>query len=299
MKLAISGKMCSGKSTLKEFLKDKIDIICDTGNIGNPQVIEELSFGKPIKEMYNKFFPYNKNKDRDAYQSIGDAFRGIDNDVFTNYLVDKCSDDKIIIVDDLRFKNEYNILKKNGFICIRIIVDEDKQRSRFYNLYPEEDYEMTRTHKSEVDLDFETNFDYIVNQIKLNNLNDKIFIYDYLNDEQVVALYLNCLAVVVPTYVGRSSLPLLESFYFKKTIFYSKDILDPALEKFVNAFDLKNPHDLAHKISEFLDLRSSTAQEKIIKAYDYYSKFLNFKTRNEHVIAVLNDFKYLRKRWKN
>ena len=107
------------------------------------------------------------------------------------------------------------------------------------------------------------------------------------------------MAVVVPTYVGRSSLPLLESFYFKKTIFYSKDILDPALEKFVNAFDLKNPHDLAHKISEFLDLRSSRAQEKIIKAYDYYSEFLNFKTRNEHVIAVLNDFKYLRKRWKN
>jgi glycosyltransferase involved in cell wall biosynthesis len=143
------------------------------------------------------------------------------------------------------------------------------------------------------------NYDYIVNQIKLNNLNDKIFIYDYLDDDQVVALYLNCLAVVVPTYVGRSSLPLLESFYFKKTIFYSKDILDPALEKFVNAFDLKNPHDLAHKISEFLDLRSSRAQEKIIKAYDYYSEFLNFKTRNEHVIAVLNDFKYLRKRWKN
>ena len=44
-------------------------------------------------------------------QTIGDSFRSIDNDVFANYLVRQCSDNKIYIVDDLRFKNEYNILR--------------------------------------------------------------------------------------------------------------------------------------------------------------------------------------------
>ena len=61
-----------------------------------------------------------------------------------------------------------------------------------------------------------SNYNYIINQIKSKNLQDYIKIFDYLDDDNVISLYLNCLAVLVPTYVGRSSLPLIESFYFKK-----------------------------------------------------------------------------------
>ena len=80
-----------------------------------------------------------------------------------------------------------------------------------------------------------SNYNYIINQIKSKNLQDHIKVFDYLDDDNVISLYLNCLAVLVPTYVGRSSLPLIESFYFKKNIFfYSKNILDKEIEQYVN-----------------------------------------------------------------
>ena len=56
----------------------------------------------------------------------------------------------------------------------------------------------------------------------------------------------------MPTFVARSTLPLYEAFYFKKNIFYSKDILDEALEDLVFPFDLKNPKDLSEKLAEFI-----------------------------------------------
>ena len=54
--------------------------------------------------------------------------------------------------------------------------------------------------------------------IKLN-LNDNIKIFSFLSEEQVMALYTNCFAVVMPTFVGRSSMPLYESFFFRKNYF--------------------------------------------------------------------------------
>tara|TARA_Y100000389_G_scaffold68447_1_gene64923 strand:- start:3118 stop:3825 length:708 start_codon:yes stop_codon:yes gene_type:complete len=176
MKIAISGKMCSGKSTLKEFIKDKL-LNCYNQIQNNGLIpLSELSFGHPIKEMYYTLFNYSKNKNRKAFQSIGDTFRAIDRDVFAKRVIEKCVDDKIIILDDLRFKNEMKYLKENGFICIRIDIAEDIQRSRFYKLYPGEDYENTRGHISEVDLDNCRHFDLIVGQ----DQNDFQMVWNFL-----------------------------------------------------------------------------------------------------------------------
>ena len=55
----------------------------------------------------------------------------------------------------------------------------------------------------------------------------------------------------MPTYVATSSLPLYETFYFEKNIFYSKDILDKKLENLTITVDLENS-DLADKMSEYI-----------------------------------------------
>ena len=47
-------------------------------------------------------------------------------------------------------------------------------------------------------------------------------------------------------------MPLYETFYFEKNIFYSKDILDKKLEDLTITVDLENSDDLADKMSEYI-----------------------------------------------
>ena len=67
----------------------------------------------------------------------------------------------------------------------------------------------------------------------------------------------------MPTYVARTTLPLLEALYFELPIFYSKNILDKEYSKYVNEFDLNNPSELYDKLTIFL-----------IKRYNFKDKTL-------------------------
>ncbi len=80
-------------------------------------------------------------------------------------------------------------------------------------------------------------------------LKNNILFLKYLNNDQIISIYKNCEALVMPTFIGRSSLPFLEGIFFKKKIFYGKGILDKEYENFVNVFDLKNPNDLANLLT--------------------------------------------------
>ena len=95
----------------------------------------------------------------------------------------------------------------------------------------------------------------------------------------------------MPTYLGRSSLPLLEAIFFNKKIFYSKNILDENLKKFVTEFDLKNPNDLAIQLSNFSDDRSNN--QTIYKDITSEASF------NENYVKIINDYNFYLNTWKN
>ena len=130
-----------------------------------------------------------------------------------------------------------------------------------------------------------SNYNYIINKIKSKNLQDHIKVFDYLDDDNVISLYLNCLAVLVPPYVGRSSVPLIESFYFKKNIFYSYNILDKEIEQYVNTFDLKSPDDLANKIENFL--ASNKKNQKPEEAFSFFLKNFDKEKSNNIIFDIL------------
>ena len=44
---------------------------------------------------------------------------------------------KILVVDDLRFPNEYKALKDNGFKIIKLTISEELQEKRLIETYPE------------------------------------------------------------------------------------------------------------------------------------------------------------------
>ena len=77
-----------------------------------------------------------ENKDRKLLQNIADKMKEIDQDIWIKYVLAEIGDNDNVIIDDLRFENELNYLKQNGFIIIRLKIPEDERLSRIKKLYP-------------------------------------------------------------------------------------------------------------------------------------------------------------------
>ena len=95
------------------------------------------------------------------------------------------------------------------------------------------------------------NFNFLVNKMNEFGLGNQITFFEYLNDEDIKNLYTNCKGVVMPSLVGYSSLPLYEAFYFEKPIFYTKDLLDVSLQKYVNQINIEDPVNLVNELINF------------------------------------------------
>lgn len=146
VRIAISGKMGSGKTTLATALRNKY-----------PDV-HHLSFASPIKEIVESI-GIDKHEDpytyRNACQQIGQRVRDIDPDIWLDQLtyVVECVDNEHwsgsanIVVDDVRYKNELRRLKERlGFLTVRLeppahILQERRDERLYFD------------HESELDLD--------------------------------------------------------------------------------------------------------------------------------------------------
>ena len=156
--------------------------------------------------------------------------------------------------------------------------------------------------KKKIDINFvfcgaeKNNLKFINRIIYEKKLNHKFFIFNYITDEKVIALYKHCMALVMPTYVARSTLPLYEAFYFRKPIFYSKDVLDRDIEKFITSIDLSNPRDLSDKI-EILISNPSNFNDKIVSGLELYNKNCSEDLFLDNYRKILDEYKYLSERW--
>ena len=141
MKIAVTGKMCSGKTTLCNYL-------CEL----EPR-FEIFSFGKKVKDVASDLFKMDPQvKDRTLLTSIGQKMREIDSEVWINYVVQQCKDVEFCLVDDLRYQNEYEALVKNGFKIIQLNISDELQEKRIKNIYPlnYKDHLNNRNHLSEL-----------------------------------------------------------------------------------------------------------------------------------------------------
>ena len=140
MKLAITGKMCSGKTTLCNnlcFIEPRFQI---------------FSFGKKVKEVATDLFDMDPSiKDRSLLTSLGQKMREVDSEVWINYVIKQTEGSRYCLVDDLRYQNEYEALVKNGFKIIQLNISDELQEKRIREVYPDnfEDHLSARTHLSE------------------------------------------------------------------------------------------------------------------------------------------------------
>lgn len=143
-RVAFAGPMCSGKTTLANVLVE---------DFGYHRVNFAGLLKKTVKKLYGVV---NKNDEgRQLLQEFADDLKKWDPNLFTTHLLidieERILQDnyETFVVDDLRFKHEYEALKKNGFTIVGVACREDERMKRIFSLYPDTN-ESRLLHPSEI-----------------------------------------------------------------------------------------------------------------------------------------------------
>lgn len=184
-KIAICGKANTGKNTLSKMIKNQLRL--------SAHETSSMAFADPIKEMIRIMFPsiprkylYGSSKWRnevvpevfkegkpltirqlliDIGTGLGRGYKEtvwLDNFDLRLKKVLKNKRNKMIIVTDVRFRNEFNHLQNQGFYMIRLLRDNDSPKINH----------VSETNQESI-LDEE--FDYVVdNNSSLKSLQGKV-----------------------------------------------------------------------------------------------------------------------------
>jgi len=168
MKIAITGKMCYGKTTVANIIKEYDD------------EYKIFSFGQKVKDIATDLFDM-QNKDRTLLTSIGTKMREIDSDIWAKYIIKSCRDLENVVIDDLRYQNEYRYLLEHDFKIIVLTLPVEIQIERIMKLYPEnyQDHLNNMFHVSEKGIDFIDN-DYLNIDMSQDIETIRDIIYKYL-----------------------------------------------------------------------------------------------------------------------
>lgn len=170
MKIAICGGIGCGKSYVAQYLKDKYDF-------------KILSFGGKVKDIAYDLFGL-KHKNRQVIQDVAEKMKEIDPDIWIKYIQNKIDlhtnlNDNIVI-DDLRFPNEYENLINNDFCIIRINITDDFQKERIVMKY-EKNSEIHMKRLNHVSESYYKNFECSYNfELTKDNESDIYNFIDYI-----------------------------------------------------------------------------------------------------------------------
>ena len=151
VKVALCGKMASGKTTIAEnFISDY-------------SFFQRVSLADAVKRFARFIFDIPEgHKDRVAFQKMGDgARRFLYEDVWIDVLLKEVEFEEThgnmehFVIDDVRYKNEVIKLKENGWLVIKIDIHDDLQIERLKNAYPEnwQTHVDARNHASDAEMD--------------------------------------------------------------------------------------------------------------------------------------------------
>jgi hypothetical protein len=127
IKLALCGRLRSGKDTAADYLTLFYDF-------------QPFAFADPLKRYLHEIFPHvpREPKPRALYQAFGQKLRELDPDVWINltmrqiddylrqHTCDRCEPvlKPRVLISDCRQQNEFDRLRAEGFVFIRINADE-------------------------------------------------------------------------------------------------------------------------------------------------------------------------------
>lgn len=148
MIIGISGKFCSGKDLVADYLVKRWSF-------------RKVGFATKLKSVCADLFGM-VGKDRSLLQQVGAAMRGIDDLVWVHYaLKQNCADERIV-VSDVRYRNEAEYIQSIGGKLIRLECSEDERVRRYEELYGYPPSREEIEHISETDLDSFEKWDYSI-----------------------------------------------------------------------------------------------------------------------------------------
>jgi hypothetical protein len=155
MKIAFGYGMRVGKDTAANYMMKQV---------GG----KKLSFAHDLYDILHYAQDkcgFKKEKDRKFLQFIGTEWaRSIDTNVWIKSVLDKSSGTGNFYVSDLRFKNEFDALKANGWTCVKIIRNDN---------FVKDSSSSETSHISETELDSLSDHEW--DHIIVNNGTDSYF----------------------------------------------------------------------------------------------------------------------------
>ena len=169
MKIAICGKMCSGKSTLANTIM-RMD-----------SRYQIYSFGTKIKQVATELF-HMTEKDRTLLTTLATSMRDIQSDVWINYLLHQTKNKDYFIIDDVRYQDEIDALIQDNWTIIQLTISPALQEKRIKRLYPSnyKDHLQNRSHISELNQinypDGYPNYTFHMDTITDHKLNHELYL---------------------------------------------------------------------------------------------------------------------------
>lgn len=192
MRIGIAGKMGAGKTTLANYIRDTYGYTI--ASLATPlKQLEQIHATVPyedwdiaihalavdiaeacnaeiahtkcaILDCFNANVPMPGIKNRKLLQELGTDYLRyrVHPDVWALYLLNKYAADYNLVVDDVRFPNELQLLRGHEFITLRLQMPDHIRLQRIVKLYGSYNVEAL-THPSEISLDNHLHeFDYII-----------------------------------------------------------------------------------------------------------------------------------------
>lgn len=180
VKIAFAGKARSGKDTACDFL------IKEYGGT-------KVAFAKPLYDILyyaQDRCGISRSKDRKFLQYIGTEWgRSINNNMWVDLALHSVPRYGNVFLSDLRFPNELQALKQAGWVCIKLVRQEDQVGDDRIS-------DSEKTHTSETSLDSipDSEFEYVIE----NNSSMEVF------REKLSSIYQNI-------YTGKFCMPMSSS----------------------------------------------------------------------------------------
>lgn len=172
--IGISGKICSGKTTLAEHIESSLGFPrVSLANELKEQVESSLRFyGLDVRkgQLLGKY----KEKVRPLLQHWGTLFRFFNGEDFWVETLFHANE-KPFVVDDVRYENEVDGLRKRGFLLVHLSVYEPIRLARIQRIYPNTKEEDLR-HASEMDLDGKDSL-FDINIQQMNDNKESLFLH--------------------------------------------------------------------------------------------------------------------------
>lgn len=152
LKVAVSGKMGAGKTTLTNLIQQHHELKQPQNEAFYAEPYpcsRQLSLAAPVKKVAQEYFLMPENqKDRPLLQQIGQQFRQIRPSVWIDLLISQAHQiseefrtqniEGCLVCDDVRFPNELDALREDGWFLIRLEVDEEIREKRINHTYPKD-----------------------------------------------------------------------------------------------------------------------------------------------------------------